>query len=37
MSTNQFSIRRLNKEDYDNGIIELLSQLTSIDKNKISK
>lgn len=37
MSVGRFSIRRLHKDDYDNGIIELLSQLTSIDKNKISR
>jgi glucosamine-phosphate N-acetyltransferase len=31
------SLRLLQAQDYDKGVIELLSQLTSIDKNKISR
>ena len=31
------ALRFVSPNDYDNGLIELLSQLTSIDKSKISK
>ncbi len=31
------TLRLLESADYDKGVIELLSQLTSIDKNKISR
>lgn len=34
---NRFNIRQINTSDYDNGIIELLSQLTTISKDKISR
>ena len=33
----RFKIRPLHKSDYDGGIIELLSQLTMISKDKISR
>lgn len=35
MSDSKYIIRRLNKNDYNRGIIELLGQLTSISKDKI--
>lgn len=34
---NKYTIRRIQKTDYDNGLIELLSQLTSISKDKIPR
>ena len=37
MSDDNYLIRRLQKTDYNNGIIELLGQLTSISKDKITQ
>ena len=37
MADDLYPIRRLHKSDYNNGIIELLGQLTSISKDKISQ
>ena len=37
MADDKYVIRRLQKMDYDNGIIELLGQLTSISKDEITR
>lgn len=37
MADDNYSIRRLQKSDYNNGVIELLGQLTSISKAQISQ
>lgn len=37
MNNEKYSFRTLQNEDYDKGMIELLGELTSIDKSKISR